>query len=386
MDIIVRKFSSKVKLTCALESLCDKPAFRYLCLMGSVIKRKDTFRCIGDSVMVLISYAAGNSETLMAVLCCGDCNGIEYKETISMTDIPSINVNMELVKYLENKHRTTGNPWRITFVGDYKGGGLEVKCDSEDVGAEDTNGADGVEDVEDVGDASSVSSVGDVDKASGVSVVGGVGDVGDVRDSKDDGDLESLGSNEGYERDKGHRSDGSHENYGRDGSDESYGRDESKYHSVDKVIIEQWGGEDCDIKCKLIVGRECIVVSNVYYISNLLWGATVSGFEYCVKSVDGGHKHVDVYRSKIEIMREISHFLNETLVFVSFQKGNSLVEQYVGYQGALEVYMKAYGLRVFQSKPVTRWNNRTPFCVYLTSARIPDIMREQARATRKNKV
>lgn len=94
-------------------------------------------------------------------------------------------------------------------------------------------------------------------------------------------------------------------------------------------------------------------------------------------------KTVSVRKSRGEIFREISHYLNKTIVLASMIDGQ-IVEQYISATSVLEVYTKPDGVRFYKRISPIVMRASSPFCIYLTTASVEDIAREQGRSLRKN--
>lgn len=137
------------------------------------------------------------------------------------------------------------------------------------------------------------------------------------------------------------------------------------------------GGElRCDVKTadgELVGDGEDIV-------KQFLGGVIgVQSFSYSTKT-DDFSRNINISDGYTEIMKEVSRYLNRTLVFVAFLANNEMIEQYVGSSAALEVITRANGTRVYKKVAGSKLRELKPFCVYQTTARVDDIMREQGRA------
>lgn len=107
-------------------------------------------------------------------------------------------------------------------------------------------------------------------------------------------------------------------------------------------------------------------------------------FEYTTRTQDCV-KSVSVKKSRGEIFREISRYLGRTLVVASFADDGRMLEQYINANGILEVSTKPDGTKVYKKITPTMLSSVSPFCVYLTTATVDDIIREQGRSlSRKN--
>lgn len=109
----------------------------------------------------------------------------------------------------------------------------------------------------------------------------------------------------------------------------------------------------------------------------------IKGFSYTTESAEV-EKTVTVRKSRGEIFREISHYLNRTVVLVSCSEDNRLIEQYISATAVLEIYTNQQGVRFYKKISPIVLKSTKPFCIYLTSASIDDIAREQGRNLKKS--
>ncbi len=134
--------------------------------------------------------------------------------------------------------------------------------------------------------------------------------------------------------------------------------------------------------CLKGVGGEAITTGNEAIKSILVCHADLKRFSYTTASEEV-EKSVSVRKSRGEMLREVSHYLNRTVVLVSFMEDDKLLEQYVSATSVLEVYTKQDGTRFYKKISPIVLKNTTPFCLYLTAASVDDIMREQGRSLKK---
>lgn len=111
--------------------------------------------------------------------------------------------------------------------------------------------------------------------------------------------------------------------------------------------------------------------------------ADLKRFSYTTASEEV-EKSVSVSKSRGEMLREIAHYLNKTVVLVSFLEDDRVLEQYVSATSILEIYTKQDGTRFYKKISPIVLKNTLPCCVYLTVASVDDIMREQGRSLKKN--
>lgn len=127
---------------------------------------------------------------------------------------------------------------------------------------------------------------------------------------------------------------------------------------------------------------EAIVTGDAAIKNMLNTTVDIKSFSYRTVSNDI-EKEVSVRKSRGEIFREIAHYLNRTVVLVSCLDDGRLVEQYISARSVLEVYTKQDGVRFYKwIAPITIKSAR-PFCIYLTSASVEDIHREQQKSLSK---
>ena len=108
------------------------------------------------------------------------------------------------------------------------------------------------------------------------------------------------------------------------------------------------------------------------------------GFDYTIKTPEC-IRSVSVKKSRGEILREIARFLGRTLVLASFSEDGRMLEQYISSNGILEVCTKSDGTKSYKKISPIVLRSSAPFCVYLTTATVDDIAREQGRSlSRKN--
>lgn len=105
----------------------------------------------------------------------------------------------------------------------------------------------------------------------------------------------------------------------------------------------------------------------------------IRSFQYTTNTEEF-KRNVAISRGHTEILKEIARYLNRTVVFVSFLSNGEMVEQYVGSSSALEVITRANGTRIYKKIAGTKIRELSPFCVYQSTARVDDILREQGRA------
>lgn len=134
--------------------------------------------------------------------------------------------------------------------------------------------------------------------------------------------------------------------------------------------------------CLKGVGGEAITTGNEVIKAILAYRTDIKRFSYTTASEEV-EKSVSVRKSRGEMLREISHYLNKTVVLVSFTGDNRLLEQYVSATSVLEVYTKQDGTRFYKKISPIVLKNTSPFCLYLTVASVDDIMREQGRSLKK---
>lgn len=95
-------------------------------------------------------------------------------------------------------------------------------------------------------------------------------------------------------------------------------------------------------------------------------------------------KDISVRKNRGEILREIAHYLNRTVVLVSFIRDGKLLEQYVSTQGILEIMTRKDYTKVYKRIPSASLRYTNPFCIYLTSSSVDEIAKEQGRLLKKN--
>lgn len=105
----------------------------------------------------------------------------------------------------------------------------------------------------------------------------------------------------------------------------------------------------------------------------------ISSFSYQTDTEDC-QREVTVRKSRGEILKEVARYLNRTIVIVSLQNGEDMLEQYISSTGMLEVTTRADGTKVYHKVVGSRLRDADPFCIYQSMARIEDIIREQGRA------
>lgn len=146
------------------------------------------------------------------------------------------------------------------------------------------------------------------------------------------------------------------------------------------VIVSIGGEEDTELTCMVKTSEGEIGISGDDLLRSVLHDCTViQSFTYTTATADF-KRNVSISEGSTEILKEIARYLNRTLVFVSFMPGNELLEQYVSSVAALEVITRSNGVRVYKKVAGSKLRPASPFCVYQSTARIDDIMREQGRA------
>lgn len=157
------------------------------------------------------------------------------------------------------------------------------------------------------------------------------------------------------------------------------------FFSGDAMTVELKPYSDegfCELQCVLHSVAGDAIVENSAAINNILSSCVdVKEFSYAAVSPDV-EKTVSVRKPRGEIYKEISRYLNKTVALVAFTE-DSLVEQYIGSTGILEVLTKPDGSRSYKRIPPLTMRNYNPFCIYLTTASVEDIAREQGRSLRK---
>lgn len=89
-------------------------------------------------------------------------------------------------------------------------------------------------------------------------------------------------------------------------------------------------------------------------------------FNYKSSTIDGGSKIVEIKNSNSELYRELSRYLNKTIVLVSKHE-DKFIEQYINHTGIVEVVMNMEGLRQQEKKPIAKMTPVVPFCMYLSN-------------------
>lgn len=147
--------------------------------------------------------------------------------------------------------------------------------------------------------------------------------------------------------------------------------------SVAASISSQVGDE---LQCVVTGSDGSVVVQGQENIRNILKQChALQGFRYTTETADF-QREVYIKRSRVEILKEISRYLNRTLVLVSLLPNDQMLEQYISTSGMLEVITKADGTRIYYRVQGSKLREATPFCVYQSTERIEDIIREQGRA------
>lgn len=139
-------------------------------------------------------------------------------------------------------------------------------------------------------------------------------------------------------------------------------------------------GTEGSIRCIMQATEGELVAEGDDVIRQFLGQVTgIASFSYNT-TTDDFRRKVSISDGYTEIMKEISRYLNRTLVFVAFLAGNEMMEQYVGFSSALEIITRANGVRVYKKVAGSKLRELKPFCVYQSTARVDDIIREQGRA------
>lgn len=133
-----------------------------------------------------------------------------------------------------------------------------------------------------------------------------------------------------------------------------------------------------DFNCTLRGTSGEAMVTGTNAIKQVLASCTdVKCFEYTTITPDV-EKAVSVRKSRGEIYREIAHYLNKTIALTAICDGQ-ILEQYISATAVLEVYTKQDGTRYYKRISPIVMRNTQPFCIYLTTASVEDIAREQGR-------
>lgn len=166
--------------------------------------------------------------------------------------------------------------------------------------------------------------------------------------------------------------------------------------SGNRVSIQLTSGEDL---LTLKVGEEtegeleCLVhkkdgevaVCGDFAIKSVLDSCDgINSFSY-VTNTPEFHREVSVSEGRGEILKEISRYLNRTLVFVSFTSADELLEQYIGQTSALEIITRSNGSKVYKRVLGSKLRDTEPFCVYQSTMRVEDVAREQGRILQNSK-
>ena len=110
---------------------------------------------------------------------------------------------------------------------------------------------------------------------------------------------------------------------------------------------------------------------------------TLRSFSYSSISPEF-EKEVKVRKSRGEILREVSRYLSKTIVMAGFIPGGVVIEQYISSTAVLEVLTREDYSKVYKRISPVTLRNVAPFCLYLISASVDEIAREQGRCLKKS--
>lgn len=95
-------------------------------------------------------------------------------------------------------------------------------------------------------------------------------------------------------------------------------------------------------------------------------------------------RSISIKKNRGEILKDISHYLNKTIVLVSYIQDGNLLEQYIGSTGSLEVTTRDNFTKVYRKIVPSKLKNADAFCIYLVAATVDSIAREQGRLLKKS--
>lgn len=151
------------------------------------------------------------------------------------------------------------------------------------------------------------------------------------------------------------------------------------------VVVSISEVDDGALQCTVRGADGSIVVHGQRNIRDMLRQCHLfHSFRYMTETAEC-QREVTVRKSRAEILKEVSRYLNRTLVIVSFQQDGSMLEQYISVSGMLEVITREDGARSYRKATGSRLRDANSFCLYQSTSRIEDIMREQGSALSHDK-
>lgn len=130
-------------------------------------------------------------------------------------------------------------------------------------------------------------------------------------------------------------------------------------------------------------GDKAGVTCNEHTIASTLDMVTkITQFSFTmVDNVGKPVKEVTVNNNQVEMYREISRYLNKTIVLVSLDEENGkIIEQHISATSAVEISIKMERQTYYKHKPLMQLANTEPFCAFLSSASVDDVVSEHGRA------
>lgn len=153
-------------------------------------------------------------------------------------------------------------------------------------------------------------------------------------------------------------------------------------NSTVTVTVEEINGV-CDFRSTIhSVSGEFIVTGSNALARILKKYSSLRSF--CYNSVtEDFDKTVSIRRNRGEILKEISKYLNRTLIFVSSLNDGQMIEQYISNTGVLEVITRADYSKAYRRVSAVSMKKTEPFCLCFSTATIESIAKEQGRLLRK---
>ncbi len=140
------------------------------------------------------------------------------------------------------------------------------------------------------------------------------------------------------------------------------------------TVIVSIDPETEDFTCKVkSSGNEIIGCGYDFMVQYVQMCNLLKSFSYTIAN-EKYEKGVTINRNRGEILREIAHYCNKTIVVVcSSKKGEEIIEQYISATSALEVKTRSDLVKSFKKIGPSELKNLEPFCLYLMSQSVEDI-------------
>lgn len=142
-------------------------------------------------------------------------------------------------------------------------------------------------------------------------------------------------------------------------------------------------GDSICLKATLKIPTGEAILTGDSAISSYLRDARgIKSFQYTAIN-PAVEKEVTVRKCYGEILREIAHYLNRTLVLISQTQRHLIVEQYISAVGCAEVTTREDGVKVYKKVSASTLQDCNVLGVYTANSTVDEILREYGKALKK---